>query len=265
MKVLTVYAHPNPRSFCHAILERFTQGLRDAGHTCEVVDLHAIHFNPVFDMQDYASYLDEHIPAAVLERMDLRQSVLNAAGGPIQRFIASRWLQGKGNAEIARFVHTQMPRDVRTQQQKVAGADGLAFIAPVLWMGFPAILRGWFERVFTYGFAYHMDEKGWNGDLSGRVPLLKHEKALVISTTLFCEADYQAGGWNDVMTKLVDDFALRFPGVRRVEHVFFYAVPVVDHETRRGYLQRAYDLGKEFAVPEHAPAELVPSAGHAAG
>ena len=27
MRVLTVYAHPNPASFCHAILERFTEGL----------------------------------------------------------------------------------------------------------------------------------------------------------------------------------------------------------------------------------------------
>ena len=41
MRVLTVYAHPNPASFCHALLDRFTQGLTDAGHTSEVVDLHA--------------------------------------------------------------------------------------------------------------------------------------------------------------------------------------------------------------------------------
>ena len=41
MKVLTVYAHNNPRSFCHGVLEHFTQGLRDAGHASEVIDLHA--------------------------------------------------------------------------------------------------------------------------------------------------------------------------------------------------------------------------------
>jgi NAD(P)H-dependent FMN reductase len=42
MRVLTVYAHPNPKSFCHAILEQFTKGLAEAGHTSEVVDLYAI-------------------------------------------------------------------------------------------------------------------------------------------------------------------------------------------------------------------------------
>jgi len=42
MRVLTVYAHPNPASFCHAVLEQFTKGLVDAGHASEVVDLYAI-------------------------------------------------------------------------------------------------------------------------------------------------------------------------------------------------------------------------------
>jgi NAD(P)H dehydrogenase (quinone) len=27
MRVLTVYAHPDPRSFCHAVLDRLTAGL----------------------------------------------------------------------------------------------------------------------------------------------------------------------------------------------------------------------------------------------
>ena len=38
MKVLTVFAHPNPKSFCRAILEQFTRGLEEADHTSEVVD-----------------------------------------------------------------------------------------------------------------------------------------------------------------------------------------------------------------------------------
>ncbi len=56
-------------------------------------------------------------------------------------------------------------RDVVTQQKKVAGAQGLAFIAPVFWIGFPAILKGWFERVFTLGFAYSLTLDGCRGHL----------------------------------------------------------------------------------------------------
>jgi NAD(P)H dehydrogenase (quinone) len=35
MKVLTVYAHHDPRSFCHSVLERFTAGLVAAGPASE--------------------------------------------------------------------------------------------------------------------------------------------------------------------------------------------------------------------------------------
>ena len=42
MNVLTIHAHHNPRSFCHAVLDRFDAGLKGAGHTNEIVDLHAI-------------------------------------------------------------------------------------------------------------------------------------------------------------------------------------------------------------------------------
>jgi NAD(P)H dehydrogenase (quinone) len=49
------------------------------------------------------------------------------------------------------------------------------------------------------------------------------------------------------MTTVIDSFGLRYPGVKEVEHVYFHAVPGVDDEIRRSYLQRAYRLGKEFA------------------
>jgi len=55
MNVLTIYAHPNPKSFCHAVLEQFTKGLTDAGHSNEIVDLYAIGFDPVLRDRDAGS------------------------------------------------------------------------------------------------------------------------------------------------------------------------------------------------------------------
>jgi NAD(P)H dehydrogenase (quinone) len=132
------------------------------------------------------------------------------------------------------------------QQEKIARADGLAIIFPVWFVGFPAILKGWMERVFTYGFAYSLTPKGWTGDIHGRVPLLHHEKALLISTTLFNAEAYQ-DGLKDAMTKLIDDFGFRYPGIRQVEHVYFYSVSAVGPEVRRSYLQEAYRLGCEYS------------------
>ena len=246
MRVLTVYAHPDPKSFCHAVLEEFTAGLRDAGHECEVVDLYAIKFDPVFRKEDMATYLHENIPPDVLETMHLEQKVLQSVpGGPVGRLAARRWMRDKSPQEIARFIHDHAPKDAREQWQKVEAADGLAFIAPVFWLHFPAILKGWFERVFAYGSAYALSTEGWRGHASGRIPLMKHQKALVISTTLFSEEDYESD-WKEPMTRIIDDWGLRYPGVKNVEHVYFYEAAIADEERLREYLRQAYELGKTF-------------------
>ena len=44
--------------------------------------------------------------------------------------------------------------DVQAEQEKLQRADGVAFIYPVFWTEAPAKLVGWFQRVWTYGYAY---------------------------------------------------------------------------------------------------------------
>jgi NAD(P)H dehydrogenase (quinone) len=81
-------------------------------------------------------------------------------------------------------------------------------------------------------------------NLEGRIPLLKNEKTLNINTTIFDEESYKAG-LGEAMKMLMDDFAFRYPGIKKVEHVYFYAVHGADDNTRQSYLERAYLLGKE--------------------
>ena len=185
MKVLTVYAHQNPRSFCHGVLEHFTEGLRDAGHDSEVIDLYAIKFDPVFRDRDVPSYIADDIPDDILELMDLRAQVMDSCRGPLQRWLAARALRGKSQAGIAALIHDHMPKDVLAQQEKVAWADGLAFIAPVHFCAFPAILKGWIDRVWTLDFAFGLTSAGWHGDINGRIPLLHHQRALIMTSTIF--------------------------------------------------------------------------------
>lgn len=248
MNVLTIYAHPNPKSFCHAVLEQFTKGLGDAGHSNELVDLYAIRFDPVLRARDAPNWMDENIPQDILDRANLRQELLESAGGPLRRFLVKRWIGDKDSRGIIRALRAdRRPKDVLEQQKKVARAHALVFISPVWFVGFPAILKGWIERVFTLGFAFGLSADGWRGDIAGRIPLLTHEKALVINTTLFNEKAYESG-LGDAMKRLIDDFTLHYPGIKHVEHVYFYAVNGSDDETRSRYLERAYTLGRNFGA-----------------
>jgi NAD(P)H dehydrogenase (quinone) len=165
MRVLVVYAHPNPRSFTHAVLKEVERGLADGGHPFEVIDLYAIGFNPVFSPHDLTQFVHHTVPEEMIDPADLRAMIVGSAQNPIRRLMAKRWVRGKGVAEMVRLFEQNRPADLPAQQAKVARADGLVFVAPVFWMGFPAILKGWMERVFSYGFAYTLTREGWNGYL----------------------------------------------------------------------------------------------------
>ena len=245
MHVLVVYAHHSPTSFCRALLEQVEAGLDEGGHTHEVIDLHAEGFDPVFRDADQAAFIHHTTPPELLERDVLEAVLVGAARDPVRRFMRRRWARGKSREELVAVFEQHRPADVRAHQERVARAEGFIFVAPVFWMGFPAILKGWFERVFAYGFAYTLEPKGWRGDLDGRVPLLTQAKALVLTPTFFSEAEYDTG-WRDAMDTVVCDWGLRMAGVQSTEHVYFYAVLEAGAAGRAGYLERARALAREF-------------------
>ena len=190
MNVVVVYAHPNPKSFNHAILEQFTKGLEDSGHTYEVVDLYKIGFDPCFKGPDFAQF----------------------TGG-------------------------KLPEDVLEQQKVVSNADAMVFICPIWTWHYPAILKGWMDRVFSMGFAYKFGEKGPEG-------LLKHRKVLIITTTMGTEERYKQSGVEDAI-KTLDRTAWGFCGIQNVEHIFLYQA-ATNPEARKRHLEIAYSAGKEF-------------------
>lgn len=52
MKTLIIYAHPNPKSFNHAIADVAVDALRAQGHEVRVRDLYEMNFNPVMSAAD---------------------------------------------------------------------------------------------------------------------------------------------------------------------------------------------------------------------
>lgn len=246
MKVLIIFAHPNPKSFTRAILDHFVKGLKEAGHPFEVVDLYKIKFNPVFRDMDFSFFVDEDLPEDLFRQMDLRKMIVELAGGPVRRFIAKRYIKNKTDQDLIRLIRAQMPKDVLKQQKKVAEADVLVIITQVFWMHFPALVKGWMERVLTYGFAYKLNSDGWKGDPDGRIPLLNLKKAIIIQPTFFNEKVYREKGFKEAMEKSIDDWSLKYPGIKQVDHIYFHSILAVSEETRKKYLEIAYLKGKDL-------------------
>jgi len=65
---------------------------------------------------------------------------------------------------------------VRPQIDRLLAAEGLVLCFPIWWFGFPAILKGWFDRVWAPGVAYdHSDDLG---PIRPRLRHLRHTLAV---------------------------------------------------------------------------------------
>lgn len=51
-----------------------------------------------------------------------------------------------------------IPNDVRMEHNKIESSDAIIFLYPVWWSDCPAKLKGWFDRVYSVGYAYGYNE-----------------------------------------------------------------------------------------------------------
>lgn len=64
MRVLLIYCHPCPESFCAALRDAAVDALASAGHEVEVRSLYDENFNPVLCVAERAHYYDEGVSPA---------------------------------------------------------------------------------------------------------------------------------------------------------------------------------------------------------
>lgn len=106
-------------------------------------------------------------------------------------------LYTSGNREIA--------AETKNLQDKITAAQRLIFIYPTWWQNMPAMLKGFFDRVFTSGFAYVYK----NGIPFG---LLKNKRAAVFTTTSGPAFFFYLIGKTSL--RLVTRYTLLFCGIR---------------------------------------------------
>lgn len=111
MRVLTIYCHPRPDSFCAALRDAAMETLTSIGHSIELRDLYAEGFDPVLSAYQRDVYFDSE------------------------------------------------PEAMRGLEDHVAAlrqAEALLLVYPTWWLGMPAMLKGWFDRVWLPGVAFRL-------------------------------------------------------------------------------------------------------------
>jgi NAD(P)H dehydrogenase (quinone) len=71
MKTVIVYAHPNPASFNHAVLEILQEKLAAPGHDVAVRDLYAGGFDPLLKASDFEAFQKGTVPPDIRTEQDL--------------------------------------------------------------------------------------------------------------------------------------------------------------------------------------------------
>ena len=132
-----------------------------------------------------------------------------------------------------------MPEEILREQARITRADAVAFVFPVWWWSCPAMLKGWFERVWCCGWAYDFTiERS-----TGRLGL---SKAVMICPGGTAVGTYRRYGYHESMRRTMDAGLMGYCGVDDVEmHIF----PAVDDNAsaRKEYLEVAYKIGQNFS------------------
>lgn len=124
----------------------------------------------------------------------------------------------------------KIPDDIKAEQDLISESEAIIFIYPIWWSNMPAILKGYFDRVFSFGFAYTAGEQG-------AVPLLTGKKGMIINTYGAPEMHYESIGMNAAFKTIMDTGVFGFTGIEPVDHLLFGSVTDVDDAARQKMLE----------------------------
>ena len=132
----------------------------------------------------------------------------------------------------------EIPADVKAEQDEILWADHLIFIYPTWWWSTPAMMKGYFDRVFLPGFAFDVGDQGIKGLLAGK-------KAWIIQTTGSDQAYIEENGLAPMVKTPMEIGLFNFCGIEVVDHQILAAVPFVAEEEREEMLERLRDAVRE--------------------
>ncbi|WP_409303894.1 NAD(P)H-dependent oxidoreductase [Peribacillus sp. SCS-155] len=232
MNIFIVYAHPEPKSMNGFLKDFAVETLSTAGHDVIVSDLYAMDFKAVADCDDFTELYNPEKLNYILEQ-----------------YHASK--------------KRTFTKDILDEQDKLLWADIVIFQFPIWWTESPAILKGWFDRVLAYNFAYgpgHYDQGnlrgkkamlsithggsslsnygifGIKGDLDQRLFNIQHEKLFFCGMDVINPFLFHASAKDDIKAELLNEYRKRLVNISNEPVISFH--PLSHYE--KGQLKDQY-------------------------
>lgn len=135
-------------------------------------------------------------------------------------------------------VHELEP-DLIMMQNEIKEADHLVFVYPNWWGTYPALLKGFFDRVFLPKFAFEYQK---NSPLPKKLLTGRSARAIVTMDTpiWYYWLIYKMPGHNSVRNCI-----LKFCGINPVKFTSFYPVRHADGNKRKKWIDTVEKLGQK--------------------
>ena len=137
----------------------------------------------------------------------------------------------------------ECPPEIRAEQDRINNSDALVFVYPVFWTEAPAKLKGWFDRVWSFGFAYGANRR-----------MKTFETGLILCCAGHSIETLEQFGYLESMKKVMLNDRLNDRAQRR-EFVVYDETSheKITAEKRAQYVEDAYSRGsKLFSAAPHA-------------
>jgi len=119
--------------------------------------------------------------------------------------------------DLAAIGHGKASKDIREEQAAIRQADVVTLISPLWWSGFPAMLKGYLDRVFCEGFAYVIRRGEY-------LPRLAGKKGVIITTSGASKEELKSGGTLRAIRTIYDVGLMQFCGIEMVQHLYLSGI-----------------------------------------
>lgn len=133
----------------------------------------------------------------------------------------------------------RVPTDIEDEQKLIQKADLISVIYPLWWASFPAVLKGYIDRVLANGFAFNYGK-------GGAVGLLTDKRVILHTTMGNTVEEYAEKGLIEAFRTIQGQEVFGFCGMEIIGHHFYPQITLADEKQREHYLQKALNSYPEI-------------------